>query len=200
MRAEPLRLLFVCTANIARSPYAERRARMLLGGAPIEVESAGMPGMPGRAMDGEMAAELEDRGGDPSGHVSRSLTEDMLAGTDVLLTFEFVQNVHIIEQFPEAAERTFGVTQFAEAVGQFKAQQLNGRKLIAQARAAQPRNSMGWDFDDPHRRGRRAAKVAAEEIDAAVETIIRGLLDLPAPVGTPRRAAQSTSGHRFWRR
>lgn len=35
----PLRVLFVCTANIARSPYAERRARQLLGDVPIAVAS-----------------------------------------------------------------------------------------------------------------------------------------------------------------
>ena len=42
---EPLRVLFVCTANIARSPYLEVRARQLAGpGVGVEFGSAGVPG------------------------------------------------------------------------------------------------------------------------------------------------------------
>lgn len=62
----PLRVLFVCTANIARSPYGERRVVQLSHGETLSVASAGIPGYPGRGMDQEMAAQLRTRGGEPT--------------------------------------------------------------------------------------------------------------------------------------
>jgi protein-tyrosine-phosphatase len=62
-------VLFVCTANIARSPYAERRATHLLAGAGSEgavFASAGIPDVSARLMDREMTAQLSARGGTPT--------------------------------------------------------------------------------------------------------------------------------------
>lgn len=191
MRTEPLNLLFVCTANISRSPYAERRARMLLGGAPITVASAGVPGYPDRSMDREMAAQLELRGGDPTGHVSRALDGDLLNWADLVVTFEYAHDLKILERWPEAAQRIFGLNQFAKTVTQFDAAHLSGPELISQARAVAERNSMGWDVDDPYGRGKRAATTATAHIDHAVESIIRGLLGLRPAADGPRRADSS---------
>ncbi|MCA0290277.1 MAG: hypothetical protein LCH82_01215 [Actinobacteria bacterium] len=47
-------VLFVCTANISRSPYAELVARARYGGRGIRFASAGVPGTVGRSLDPEM--------------------------------------------------------------------------------------------------------------------------------------------------
>lgn len=67
------RILFVCTANICRSPMAEHLLRGSLaalldtGGAfRFEVSSAGIRGWDGEPMDPAAAAELRRLGGDPS--------------------------------------------------------------------------------------------------------------------------------------
>lgn len=59
----PLRVVFVCTANICRSAYASVRAAQLLGeGAAVEVSSTGTHGWIDQPMDEPIATELRARG------------------------------------------------------------------------------------------------------------------------------------------
>jgi protein-tyrosine-phosphatase len=85
-------VLFVCTANICRSPMAAailRRRIADMGLADqVNVESSGV-----WARDGQPAAEyavtvLAGRGIPLTDHRSRSLTEAMLEGADVVLVME----------------------------------------------------------------------------------------------------------------
>ncbi|AQP45786.1 hypothetical protein [Tessaracoccus flavus] len=147
-----MRWVFVCTANISRSPYAERRMAQLLGDtSAVEVASAGIPGFDGRPMDPQMAALLEVRGVDASDHASRILTEDILRDASLVLTMEFSHHMAILEKWPWATDRVRGLGQFAKS-GQ--------------------RNSMVWDIADPYRRGRGAAKKAAQQIDQYLTEIL----------------------------
>lgn len=188
MRTHPLRLLFVCTANISRSAYAERRARMLLGHQPILVAGAGVPGLPARPMDPAMADQLRQRGGDGEGHLSRCLNEVILADADVVLTFELAQQHRVFEDWPDVAERTFGLGQFADALSRIQDTDRPSGDLIARVHEVARPNSMGWDVDDPYKRGRRAAKAAARQIDQLVESIVTKLTGA-ASTG-PRRLAE----------
>lgn len=205
MRTPSLTLLFVCTANIARSPYAERRARMLLGDTPVAVASAGIPGYPGRPMDLEMADQLRLRGGDPTGHLSRRLDEGILDPADVALTFAFEHHLRILRDWPKAADRTFGLRQFAGAVQRIEPSDLDGRTLVARIRSVAQPNSMALDLEDPFGRGRRKARLAAEEIDSCVLTIVSSLVGAPvadasSAGNSPRRAFKKPAPWRFRRR
>lgn len=170
----PLRVLFVCTANIARSPYAERRTRQLLAGSAITVSSAGVPGVPGREMDSEMAAQLRSRGAEPSGHLSRVLARGLLAETDLVLTVEFTHRLRIAQAWPDHAIKVFGLHQLADAVDRLPAPAA-GLELLDQAFAARRPDGMNWDVADPHGRGRSAAARCADEIDAALSLIVPAL-------------------------
>lgn len=176
----PLRLLFVCTANISRSPYAERRAAQLLrslgvAGDTVMVESAGIPGYPGRVMDGPMAAQLRRRGGDPTGHLSRSLTSHMLAMADAVVTFEFAQRLRIHESYPGWEHKLFGLHQLVDAVDRMQVGSTGSLPVHALQRASGP-DSMSWDVADPHGRRGSAAQKAAGEIDGALSVMIPALV------------------------
>lgn len=170
-----MNLLIVCTANISRSPYAERRLRMLVGaGGAFAVSSAGVPGTEGRSMDPAMVRELERRGGDSTGHLSRPVSEELLLGADLVLTMEFAQHMRILEAWPWAGDRVLGLRQCAhtiEALATTDAATLSPAALVEAA----PRDSMGWDVADPYRRGKRAARRCAEEIDELLESILPAL-------------------------
>ena len=173
----PLSVLFVCTANIARSPYGERRTAQLLAGThgeQLNVASAGTPGYPGRGMDVEMAAQLRSRGGDASGHVSRSLTHQLLVESDLVLTFEFAQRLRIIDEWPDQAVKVFGLRQFADALGRIRSP-ASGLELLDQAYAERPPDGMNLDVVDPHRRGAPAARACADQIDAVLSVIVPAL-------------------------
>jgi len=174
----PLRVLFVCTANISRSPYAERRARQVLAGAPVTVASAGVPGYPGRGMDPEMAAQLRLRGAEPNGHISRSVTREILAESDLVLTFEFAQRMRLLDAWPEFAPRILGLSQFADVCGRLF-EPGTGPLLVTQARTAARPDSMTWDVGDPYRQGADVARACADEIDDVLRRI------LPVLTGDP---------------
>ena len=175
----PLRIVFICTANISRSPYAERRASsMLAGSTTVELASAGIPGHPGRPMDELMAAILREQGGSPEGHLSRSLNWWILATADLVLTFEFAQHMRILDAWPDQEGKVLGLLQFVEAAERLvpgaasvvpPAGQPRGvPNLVAAAAAIAKPNSMTWDVADPYRRGPKAARETAAQIDDAL--------------------------------
>lgn len=170
------RLLFVCTANISRSPYAERRASHMAGargadGQLLRIESAGIPGFPGRGMDERMATEVRRRGGDTTGHVSRSLTSGMLALADLVVTFEYAQRLRILAAHPGWDNKLFGLHQLVDAVGR-TARDTTGYRLVLSLQRASIPDSMAWDVADPYHRGAKAARRAADEIDHALSVIV----------------------------
>lgn len=181
MAPKELHVLFVCTANISRSPYAERRARMMLGAAPVSVASAGIPGYPCRSMDPAMAEQLELRGGDGQGHLSRVVDDEVLDGTDLVLTFEFAQHMRLLERWPGLGDRVLGLQQFAEAVEELT-EVAAGGGLVRQVAAAARMNSMTGDVADPYGRGKGTAKRVARQIDDLLVRVI------PALSGAPRHA------------
>ncbi len=79
-------MLFVCTGNICRSPAAEFLFRARIGTAPIVASSAGTSGLSGWDMDAPSARALRAFGVDPSAHVARRMTREMVAAADLVLT------------------------------------------------------------------------------------------------------------------
>ncbi len=71
-RSGPLRILFVCTGNAARSQMAEGLANHL-GDGRVEAHSAGT--FPAGMVVGHAVAVLKERGIDISGHYSKGLDE-----------------------------------------------------------------------------------------------------------------------------
>jgi protein-tyrosine-phosphatase len=164
----------VCTANISRSPYAAGRAAQLASRYAVVATSAGVPGVPGREMDPAMAAPLTARGGSAEGHVSRSLTGGLVAEADVVLTFEFMQHMRILDAWPDQAAKVFGLHQFAEALERVTPD-ASDATMVQRAFAAGVLDSMTWDVPDPYRRGTAAARRCADAIDAALVRILAAL-------------------------
>ncbi len=173
---QPLRLLFVCTANICRSAYAEVRAQQLLGGASgIEVSSAGTHGWIDQPMDAPMAAELRERGADPTSFRSRRLTQDVVRAADVILTMEKRHRDFILDEWPAAFKRTFTLQQFADLAGTTGTGDL--RTLIVDAPRLRRAADAAGDVPDPYGRGSQVAASVAQHLDGALHRILRGGAD-----------------------
>ena len=86
----PFSTLFVCTANICRSPMAAALLsnRLLARAARPRVESAGIAALVGAPADPEAVALLAELGIDLGGHAARQLTPRMAADFDLILVME----------------------------------------------------------------------------------------------------------------
>ncbi len=103
--------MFVCTANRARSPLAELMARSRLdalpGGAEIAVGSAGTWTPGGQVMWPAAAQEASRLGLDPTGFVSRPLSDAVVADAAVVLTATRALRDEVVAARPRLLRRAF---------------------------------------------------------------------------------------------
>ncbi|WP_203568219.1 arsenate reductase/protein-tyrosine-phosphatase family protein [Aestuariimicrobium ganziense] len=174
--ARPLRVLFVCTANRARSVYAEHRARALLTEpAPgtvgqVRVASAGVRARDGDPVEDGMAAQLQSRGLSAASHASAPVTDELLRSADLVVTFEFAHHMAILDAHPDLETPVLGFTQLMSAVQ--SAGEDGGPPTIADLLSVAPVNSMGLDVEDPYRRGTKVAAACAQQIDEGLAAIV----------------------------
>jgi sulfate adenylyltransferase len=175
----PIRVLFVCTANICRSPYLELRARQLLGpGSGVEVSSAGTRGFDAEPVSDTMDAEFARYGTDTTAFRSRVLTGALIDDADLVLTAEAVHRTRLLEERPAAFRKTFTLGQFA-ASAQAADPSLRGRELIAALANRRVPSSPNHDIADPYRRGPDEARRAAAAMEAMLEVLVDRLRLIP---------------------
>ncbi|WDZ83073.1 low molecular weight phosphatase family protein [Micromonospora cathayae] len=109
-------VLFVCHANLCRSPMAEYVARRLLAAWPVSVASAGTDAVAGRPMHPYAAFVVASGGADPTGFRSRRLSAGLLTGAALVLTATRRQRSVCAALAPAALPRTFTLRQFARLV------------------------------------------------------------------------------------
>lgn len=183
-----LAVLFVCTANICRSPYMELAARHYLTGAgqtgiAIEIASAGTLGFVDSPMDKTMAGTLGEI--DPSRFLSRRLTPALVDAADLVLTATDEHRQFILLEQPTAYRKVFALGQFARAVERLAAEGgevPSGAALVEAVGHLHGVAQLRADVADPYRRGRRAAAACAREIDGMLATVLPALAGRnPAP-------------------
>jgi sulfate adenylyltransferase len=172
---DPIRVLFVCTANICRSPYLELRARQLLGpDSGVEVGSAGTHGFDASPVSDTMDAEFARHGTDTSAFRSRAATVDLVDGADLVLTADAGHRTRLLEDRPAAFRKIFTLGQFA-ASARAADPTLRGRELIAALGTRRVPASPDHDIADPYRRGPEAAARAAVQMEDLLSVVIERL-------------------------
>jgi protein-tyrosine phosphatase len=112
------RVLFVCTANICRSPMAEAMTKQTLSAydGHVIVASAGVYGHEGSPIAPGSGAALDALGVVHAGHRGRLLTRQIVDESDLILTMEAAHRDAIAAHQPAAAGRTFTLREFARLV------------------------------------------------------------------------------------
>lgn len=169
---EPL-IVFVCTANICRSPWAEARGRQLLEG--FRVASAGvLPSTVGRRMDDVMAATLPE-GISVDAHRAQLVTHQLVSEARLILTMEQRHRLWVVDEFPDAIQKTFTLGQFAATL-KSAPEGLGLDELLTWAYRNRAASSSRTDVSDPYRQGPQKAARTAKLLDDLIAQMAQALV------------------------
>lgn len=172
-------LLFVCTGNICRSPFAELLTAdwAARAGVAVAASSAGTSGLVGHPVDPGMAAELEARGVAHAGFAGSRLTAERIAAADVVLCMQRHHLETVLRLRPGALRRTL-LLDHAAALAAVGALPPAGEITTVQ-RGAVPAED--WGIPDPHGAGPAEFHAAATRIAGCLDVVLPALLgDGPA--------------------
>ncbi len=189
----PGTVLVVCTGNVCRSPYLERRLRQELAGTGIRVESAGTHAMVGRDMDPGTRALLAALGADTGGFAARDLTPELMAGADLVVTAAREHRAGATRLHPAALRRTITLRDLADLLRGVPGEELRAsaprRHAVGAARARQrarragarcPPVRTGSTSPTPSGSRRRSSRGWPREVDDALGPVVAALRAGPA--------------------
>ncbi|MEH0930429.1 arsenate reductase/protein-tyrosine-phosphatase family protein [Micromonospora sp. CPCC 205558] len=175
----PDRVLFVCHANLCRSPMAEYLARRLLADRPVEVASAGTDAIDGLGMHPYAMEVATESGADPAAFRTRVLRPEYLVDATLVLTATRRQRSVCTSLAPGALHRTFTLRQFGRlaAAAEPPAELADDPLGAAIAAAAQARGRLqpaapdADDLRDPIGGTAADFRLCAEEIERSLRPL-----------------------------
>ena len=179
-------VLVVCTGNVCRSPYIERRLRHDLDGTGITVSSAGTGALVARDMDANTRALLEQAGIDADGFAARQLTSDLVAEADLVLTAAREHRTAAARLNPSALRRIMTLRDLADLLNGADLSRLVPtdrdapwvRQVVdaaAMRRGLVPARLDHVDITDPIGGPPRLFSQMAAEVDAALPPVVAAL-------------------------
>ncbi|WP_404392283.1 low molecular weight phosphatase family protein [Humibacillus xanthopallidus] len=174
-------ILVVCTGNICRSPYIERRLAGLLAGTGAVVSSAGTRALVGAPIEPGSADLLAAAGGSTADFAARQISPAILAEADLVIASTQLHRAESVRVNPRVLRRTFTLGELADLV----------RDADLAAEAADTDPELPWarrlgeialrrrglfrarpaeesDIPDPYQRGTAAYATMASEIEKAL--------------------------------
>ena len=111
-------VLFICSANICRSPMAMGLLRSMVEDSSDQwkIESAGVWDMGGQQVAANTQLILKERGIDLNDHTSRTVSGTMLSEFNLVLVMEDIHKEVLKLAFPEYTDRIY---MLSEMVGEF---------------------------------------------------------------------------------
>ena len=176
-----MRLLFVCTGNICRSPMAAVLTATWAStdyGQPtaaVLVDSAGVDAVVGRQMDGDSRRALIEAGGDPEVlgvHRSRRLVDSDVDCADLVLTMTRWHRRKVLSVAPRALKRTFTLPEAAALL----------ESVDVRALAQLPLDA-------------RASELAFQLNAARARRQVSDQDDVPDPIGRPTDVHRQVAAH-----
>ncbi len=188
-------ILFVCTGNIARSPFMELTLANRLAGTSLvdlPISSAGTYAVAGAHIHNEIGAELRGRGIESADFTATQLTPERIRNAGLILTASREHRRMVARLAPEQRNVTFSLRQFVrliqlDPVGEIRMATSGPMEALAQLANRNRGFSAGSqdddDIADPVNGPRRSFAAVIASIDPAITLLgdlITGLNDLPS--------------------
>ena len=109
-------IVFVCFGNIMRSPAAEALMKRELESRPdlrLNVTSAGLNAIPGRAAHPWAIAAAREFGVSLENHRARLLTTDLVAQADVIFAMDYQNQVQLLSRWTDSKKKVFMLSAYA---------------------------------------------------------------------------------------
>lgn len=173
-----MRVLFVCTGNVCRSPMAEGflRHEAARRGLDLEVRSTGTHAWHGRAATFDGRRIMSELGVPIDDHRTIELDRSLVDWADLVigLSTEHVRDVR--RAYPDAGPRAFTLKGFCELLPSLPPYRDTESWLEAAAsQQAQADSVDDPDVDDPFGERRTAYQRVATEIQGLIERLAEGL-------------------------
>lgn len=189
--SEPARILTVCTGNVCRSPYIERRLQHELdrawGPGAVEVSSAGTGALVDAAMEPDALSRLGVAGGAGEDFRARAITRELVSDAQLVIVATRDHRGDVSRLYPRALSRIHALRDLAQLAEGVADDELPGRtsarawldevvSLIASKRGLRPPlEPREADVVDPFRQGRDVFDTMSTQVEDALPQVLRVL-------------------------
>jgi protein-tyrosine phosphatase len=171
---ERRRILFVCTANICRSPTAEYIARDRFGNENFHTRSAGFL-QSDHSVPKEIKTLMTQRNVDIGGHRSYRVDLDTVRASDLIFTMEARHVLEVTLLDRAALAKTIPLKEAAKLVSGPESIEDFLTRINAERDPQTYLGGYAFDVSDPYRKRMKLYERAVEEIDDLVATVFSAL-------------------------